>query len=108
MRKIGAIGLLALVTFFFARGALRMYFRYEEASTASTAAAKELETLKERKAQLEVDTDRLNSERGLEEELRRRYGVARPGEGVIEITEPAASTSTERPGLLRRWLNWLF
>jgi cell division protein FtsB len=108
MRRGFSLGLLVLVTFFFARGAVRMYLRYDEASAASSAARQNLAELQEHKAQLETDTERLKSERGLEEELRKRYGVARPGEGVIEITEPAASSTQERPGALRRLLHWLF
>ena len=102
------MALLALITFYFARGAVRMYGRYNEATTESKAAQGELMDLESRKTALEKDTIRLSSQRGLEEELRKRYGVALPGEGVIEIAEPEATASAEKPSLVRRWLNWFF
>lgn len=104
----GSIALLTLITFYFARGAVRMYGRYSEATTESRAAQSELMDLETRKAALEKDTNRLSSQRGLEEELRKRYGVALPGEGVIELSQSEATTSTAKPSLVRRWLNWFF
>lgn len=66
-----------------------MYERYASASEARNAAELEVETLKARQADLDRKVASLSSDRGLEEELRRRFGVGREGEGVIEIIEQA-------------------
>ena len=103
------MALLIVITFLFARGAVRMFGRYLEASAGSRSAEMALSDLRARKASLERDTGHLSSQRGLEEELRRRYGVALPGESVIEIASPIGTTTKEaRPSMVRRWLNWLF
>ena len=86
-----------------------MYARYAEASAGNKAAEAQLQELEQRKASLKSDSDRLSSSRGLEEELRKRYGVALPGEGVIELTAAVgASASKEKPTMVGRFLNWLF
>lgn len=101
--------LLVAVTFLFARGAIRMFGRYLEASAGSRSAEMTLGDLRERKASLERDTGHLSSERGLEEELRRRYGVAQPGESVIEIMsgEPKAEEE-KKSSPMKRLFKWLF
>lgn len=109
LSKALLMGLLVVIAFFFARGAIRMFGRYLEASAGSRSAVANLEDLRERSASLRQDTERLSSERGLEEELRRRYGVALPGESVIEIASSnGTSTKEVRPSMVKRWLNWLF
>ena len=109
LKRLVLVAILAGITFLFARGALRMFGRYEEASSASSAAKAELSDLQAKKITLEEDTNRLGSGRGLEEELRKRYGVALPGEGVIEIASQPGTTSKEGgPSMMDRWLNWLF
>ncbi len=109
-RTAGFLLCLLLVTFLFARGAWRMYSRFLEARTAERGAQAELEMLQAHRDEIARDTERLSSNRGLEEELRRRYGVALPGEGVIEIHELAnATTSQEVPqSPLQKLFNWFF
>ncbi len=107
--RMTALLLLGGITFVFARGAVRMYDRYDEASTAKAAAVAELQLLREREGELAGDTKHLTSDRGVEEELRKRFGVVREGEGVIEITEaPPPPPKDDEQGALRKWLNWLF
>lgn len=109
LARVFLMALLIAITFLFARGAIRMFSRYLEASAGSRSAKMALEDLQARKTSLERDTGHLSSERGLEEELRRRYGVARQGESVIEIASMSGTTTKEvRPSMVRRWLNWLF
>lgn len=47
-----------------------------------------LESLEEREDILSQEIDRLNTERGVEEEIRAKFEVAHEGEGVIVIVNP--------------------
>ncbi len=104
-----AVLFLAGATFLFLRGALRMYDRYSTASEARRSTVAEAQSLKERKATLQARIDTLSSDRGLEEELRRRYGVAKDGEGVIEVVAevPQAPPATPEKGFIG-WLKRVF
>ena len=94
------ITILALVIFsiFLVRAAFRAY-QSERTSTI------ELQNLEQSKSELSTretfiikEIDRLQSSRGLEEELRNKYPVAKQGEHVVIIVEPKGgngnSTST--------------
>ena len=86
-----------------------MYARYSEASAGRAGAEAALAELIKKEATLVAKTERLSSGRGMEEELRRRYGVALPGEGVIEIVS-ATNTPPEalpRSGVIN-WFKSLF
>lgn len=47
----------------------------------------EYQYLLEKKESLEADIQRLNTQRGREEEYRRRFNVSKEGESVIRIIE---------------------
>jgi len=86
-----------------------MYSRFSEASVGRAAAEANLASLTSREKDLEYQTSRLSSERGMEEELRRRYGVVREGEGVIEIIEPTSSPQKKNHGGgIIEWFKRLF
>lgn len=86
-----------------------MYERYAQASEARSATVKETAALKERQASLLARIETLSTDRGLEEELRRRYGVAREGEGVIEVVKeaPKVQKAAEEKGFIG-WLKRVF
>lgn len=100
---------LSGITFLFLRGAVRMYDRYAEASDARAAAVAEAQALRDREADLSEKIASLSSDRGIEEELRRRYGVAREGEGVIEVVDTPPPPAVEsRSGGFLGWLRDIF
>lgn len=84
--------LLFLVIFILIIGnaTVNMYERYKEANTRADRAEEDLRLLEERKAKLSADLERLQTPRGTEEELRKRFNVAAEGEGVIVIVDPRA------------------
>lgn len=86
--------LLAVAVFFAMRGTLSMYGKLSAASESSSAAERELQDLEARQTRIQADIERLSSSRGVEGELRQRYGLAKPGEGVIQVVE---SQSTPVP-----------
>lgn len=95
---LGALGviLLALLAFFAVRGAWGMYTKFAAASAADAAAQVELETLKAQVHQVGASAEALVSARGVEAGVRERYGVARPGEGQIDIIRREATTTTQK------------
>ena len=94
---VGFLGVaaLALVAFFAIKGAWGMYGKFAAASEADAAAHVELESLKGQQAQVGAAAEELSSLRGVEAGVRERYGVARPGEGQIDIIRRPATTSVE-------------
>ncbi len=73
----------------------------------------ELAGLEARAEELEREIERLSTPRGLEEEFRRKFEVAKEGEGIIVLVEPARGegenvpSAPERSSLLSRILGLL-
>jgi len=63
-----------------------------------TGLEEEITNLKGRKASLEEEIGRLGTERGLEEEIRTKFQVARPGEETVILVESEQATSSEKKG----------
>lgn len=68
-----------------------------------------LEELLGREEELQAEIDRLNTKRGIEEEIISRFEVARPGERVLILVDipPEEDTDTlnRRPNIFQRFLN---
>ncbi len=109
---LGALGLLALVgvAFVATRAAWGMYGKFAEAAAARAGAEVELRELETRHARIEAEVAALSSPRGLEAEVRERYGVVRPGEGEIAIVRQSTSSEVLRSeqGLLDKLWQLLF
>ena|SRR3989338_4823803 len=99
--------ILALLLFFSIRGLLPIYERYSQARSLRQAAEGRLKGLEERKSELADALVRMTSERGFEEEVRKRFGVVRPGEGVVEIVDTPVSPDgmLEKRNFLERLLD---
>lgn len=81
---------LFLVTTAAVRAAWGMYGKFTEASAANSVAKQELAALQNRKSVVRAALLSLSSERGMEAQVRARFGVALPGEGVIHIVRDDA------------------
>ncbi len=75
-----------------AQAAWGMYTKFIVASKGHEAAEKELSQLQNQYARVSVATANLSSTRGEEGEIRERFGVAKPGEGAIQIVRSGTST----------------
>ncbi len=53
---------------------------------------KEVEDLKNRKSELEATVKRLQTEAGIEEEIRSKFPVQKPGENAVMIVEGEAKS----------------
>ena len=108
---LGGVLLLVFLAFFAVRGALAMYGKFASASQADASAKIELDDLKQQYDQVGAAAQALSSERGVEAGVRERYGVARPGEGQIDIIRREASSTgaaPKEPGFFSRIFRALF
>jgi hypothetical protein len=88
-----------------------MYQKFASASEADAAAHVELAGLAEQERQVGAAASDLASDRGVEAGIRERYGVARPGEGQIDIVRREASSTpsaAEKPNVFVRMFRALF
>ncbi len=88
---------LFLLTVVVARAAWGMYDTLKIAAEARESAEGQLKSLKSDHMRLVAAVTSFESEEGVEREVRARFGVARPGEGEIQIVRDEAS-STQKTG----------
>lgn len=88
---------LLVITVAAVRGAWAMYGKFTSSASADSAAQQNLASLKAQEAQVDEAVSSLSTEEGVEAQMRERYGVAKPGEGEIEIVTDAASTTPPSP-----------
>lgn len=79
--------LLFFVLAFLVFSTVKVYLKTRSALSKSEETEKELTELKKRKAELEKDVERLQTESGVEEEVRQKLDVQKPGEKVAVIIE---------------------
>jgi hypothetical protein len=87
--------ILAVITSVAAWG---MYGRMILAGQGEDAAKHQLSDAEGQQQQVAGELQNLSTERGVEGELRSRYGVAKPGEGEIELVEASAASTTAQAG----------
>jgi cell division protein FtsB len=86
--------LLFLIVFALGRSTWRVYRVWGKSREAMAAASAKYAADLKRSKDLEDEVSRLETERGIEEELRRNFPVARPGEeAVVIIVDTKATTS---------------
>ncbi len=89
----GAVALLILVVLLMARATWNV-FKKEQASAANAAeAARELSKMQSRENVLTSEISRLSTDEGVEEEIRSKYSVIKPGENMIVIVDPQATST---------------
>ncbi|MDE2213222.1 MAG: hypothetical protein KGJ34_01670 [Patescibacteria group bacterium] len=99
LRAAGLLLGVMLLGFLAAGAALaawHMYGKLQEATAASDGATSQLALLTAQDTQVKSDISDLSTSRGVEAALRERYGVIKPGEGVIQVVEaPPTATSSD-------------
>ena len=98
MKRYGiAVGLIALIVFL-SKPVWGVYQKERAVRAEERETREELETLLARKVFLEAEVARLSSGRGIEEEVRTKFPVSRPGEEVIVVVdEERIATSSANP-----------
>lgn len=91
--KISLLIALAIVVFM-SMSTYNIYKKYRESYENKKSAMGELKSLEQRNKELSSRIERLNTNRGLEEEIRKKFNVAKEGEGVVVIV-PKSGTSSD-------------
>ena len=94
VRKTLGVVFLAILAIFAVRASWGMYERFNQAVESQEGAQERLALLIAKKEKVEDEVEHLDSARGIEAQVRERYGVARPGEGRIEIVRNSTSTAS--------------
>lgn len=79
--------ILFIILIFFARSAYSSFMKKKRAHTEEARYQERFEELQRKKQSLQEDIERLETERGLEEEYRARFNVVKEGETLIKIVE---------------------
>lgn len=83
--------LVLLVAFILvSRGAWSVHQKAEIARTERDESVRMLAELQERNTALEASLERLKSDKGIEDEVRQKYAVARPGEEVVVVVDESS------------------
>jgi len=76
-----------LITAFFAYTVINIIPKVIETRNNKNMVKAEFENLTNREEKLKLDTERIQSENGIEENLREKFRVAKDGEGLIIIVD---------------------
>ncbi len=79
--------ILALVLFFVVKGSFGVYQKYSFSKNELNKSESELEVLKQKKENIDNKIKDLDTETGLEKEIRSKFDVAKEGEKVIVIVD---------------------
>lgn len=91
--KLSILVLLVLI-FFLAKATYNLYGKYRVSAGDYTIVKNDYDSLKTRKDMLDSEIDRLRTDNGIEEEIRSKFNVAKPGETVVVIINNS-TTSTK-------------
>jgi len=98
-RFIGVVIFLALALLL--KGTYSVYLKYRESSARRAVAEGQLRDLENRQAALSETIDKLATEKGVDEEIRRQLNMAKEGEEVALIVDrkvPEGGSSEQKKG----------
>ncbi len=94
--------IMLILTFLISRGAMLIMSKNYESAETLKELGREVETLSNRRIELDGGIQRLQTEEGLTEEIRSKYNAVRMGEGVVIVVDHE-STSTVESEEPRAW-----
>jgi cell division protein FtsB len=80
-----------IVLAFLFKGTYSVYLKYRESTTRRAVAERQLKELEDRKALLSENIEKLATDKGVDEEIRRQLNMAKEGEEVALIVDRAGS-----------------
>jgi len=83
--------ILIIIIFFIAKATYNIYQKYKLSSNNYYAVKKDYDSLKDRRLMLESEIKRLKTDNGVEEEIRSKFNVAKPGETVVTVIDSSSS-----------------
>ncbi len=84
------------ILFFIAKATLGVYYKQKASGANLAKAREEIAELKKREKTLNSEIDHLNTDSGVEEEIRKKFMVGKEGEQVIVIVDDAKASNTEK------------
>lgn len=87
--SIPVIAILLIIAIFLLFSNIKVYKKSKEAIFLSSIVEQELAELEKRKLELESNIAVLQTESGIEEEIRKKFNVQKPGEEVLVIVDKA-------------------
>jgi len=81
-------GILLLAVFFALHAAWNIFATYQQTKQSYEITNSEYESLKKHKENTQEKIEQLSTERGIEVEIRNKFGFVKEGEGVVIIAEP--------------------
>jgi len=88
-----SLSVLFLLLLLAGNGVWGIYQKSKTASSERDIALRSLTDLESRTAELKTSLSHLETERGIEEEVRQKYTVARKGEEVVVVVDDSAKKS---------------
>ncbi|MCR4283724.1 MAG: septum formation initiator family protein [Parcubacteria group bacterium] len=101
-----SIFFLLVIFIFFIFSIADVYNKSREAIKKNEEVSSELNDIKSKKDYFEAEIDRLNTNAGIEDELRDKFQIAKPGERVIIIVDDKKDDSEDATP--RKSLNWFW
>ncbi len=100
---------LTLIIIALAGSVFRLYQKERPVRLERAILLKEVERLRARQQELAAEVEKLTTERGVEEEIREKFNVVKPGERVISLVVNETSTSSPSlppPSWWQKVMNW--
>ncbi|MES2408964.1 MAG: septum formation initiator family protein [Patescibacteria group bacterium] len=101
--------ILLFIIILLAKGVFTLYLRNQESVEALRDTNDKVRDLKARQQMLSGEITKLNNNDGVEEEIREKFDVTKPGENVVIIVpDEVATTTEEKPSVFARFWHWLW
>ncbi len=100
--KFTLFGLLVILIFL-GRSTYDIYTREQLSRTDYEGVKKDYDGLVQRQEMLTSEIARLKTDNGVDEEIRSKFSVAKPGETVVVIIDSSSSTSSDHGGTASVW-----
>jgi cell division protein FtsB len=97
--------ILLFVIILLVKGVFTLYLRNKESVEVRDGAQARLRDLERRRESLSLEIEKLNKNEGIEEEIREKFNVAKPGEKVVIIVpeEEVATTAPKQGFFSNLW-----
>ena len=86
---------LSLLLILFLFDVVKLASKASETKKNKEIAQAKITELQEQKVKLEADIQKLNTEKGIEENIREKFGLAKEGEGMIVIVDDESKSTEE-------------
>jgi len=112
LKKPIILGILFILLIIFSRATWNIYQKERASREILNEKESELGELLDRKNNLDSELSKLETERGIESEIRDKFGFIKEGEEVIILVDnPGFSSSTDKEdnrNIFKKILDWIF